>query len=223
VKWALARLLGLGLVLAVVLAWRAEVRSAPRSAAPGPPGLDTVAAMVAGSPRRFPNPLLVTQEGKQVHFYDDLVRGRVVMVNFAYTQCTGKCPRSTAQLVAAQQLLGERFGRDITLLTLSLDPEHDTPEAMSRYVAAHKGRPGWTWLTGRREDLEAIRRFVGFVDRDPKLDADRTRHTSMVLLGNDRTGRWTSVTAYVRPQLIVDAVLRTAGERPAPTQTACAK
>src|SRR6266540_1891721 len=73
----------------------------------------------------------------------------------------------------------------ITLLTLSLDPERDTPEAMREYVAAHGGRPGWTWLTGRREDIEAIRRFVGFTDRDPQLDADRTRHTTLVLLGND--------------------------------------
>ncbi|HEX7625339.1 MAG TPA: SCO family protein [Anaeromyxobacteraceae bacterium] len=175
---------------------------------------ETSPALVAGSVRRFPNPSLVTQDGQAVRFYDDLVQGRVVMVSFGYTRCQGSCPRSTAQLVAVQRLLGERFGRDVTLLTLSLDPEHDTPEAMRAYTTAHGGRPGWTWLTGRRDDIEAIRRFVGFTDRDPAVDADRTRHTALVLIGNDRTGRWSSVPALIRPELIVEALLRTAGERP---------
>ncbi len=196
---------------------RGEVRS---DAAP-----DTAAAVVAGSPRRFPNPVLLDQEGRSVRFYDDLVRGRVVMVNFGYTQCNGSCPLGVAQLTAVQRLLGDRFGRDITLLTLTLDPEHDTPEVMRSYLAAHAGRPGWTWLTGRREDIDAIRRFIGFTDREPRLDADRTRHTASVLIGDDRTGRWSSVPALIRPELIVEAVLRTAGEhraQPAATQKVCA-
>jgi protein SCO1/2 len=195
---------------------RGEVRSndVPASAREGG-DTDTTAAVVAGSPRRFPNPVLLDQEGRAMRFYDDLVRGRVVMVNFAYTQCAGSCPLSVTRLMAVQRLLGDRFGREFTLLTLTLDPEHDTPEAMRSYLAAHAGRPGWTWLTGRREDIDAIRRFVGFTDRDPRLDADRTRHTGSVLIGNDRTGRWSSVPALIRPELIVEAVLRTAGERPA--------
>ncbi|HET9594017.1 MAG TPA: SCO family protein [Anaeromyxobacteraceae bacterium] len=174
----------------------------------------TAAATVAGSPRRFPDPRLVTQEGKEVRFYDDLVRGRVVMVNFAYTRCTGKCPLSTARLVEVQRLLGQRFGRDVFHLTISLDPERDTPEAMRRYMAAHGGRPGWIWLTGAREDIDGIRRFLGVADRDPAVDADRARHTGLVLLGDDRTGRWSSMPAQVRPELILEALLRTAGERP---------
>ena len=205
--------------LAVMLAAACVRREAARPAASEGAGLETgdsqtAETMVTGSPRRFPNPVLVDQEGRSVRFYDDLVRDRVVMVNFAYTKCTGSCPRSTAQLLAVQRLLGERFGRDFTLLTLSLDPERDTPEAMRRYLAAHGARPGWTWLTGRPEDIEAIRRFVGFTDPDPEVDADRTQHTSLLLLGNDRTGRWASMPALIPPEQIVDALLRTAGERP---------
>jgi protein SCO1/2 len=177
-----------------------------------PPGTRT--ALVAGSFRQFPNPAVVTQDGERVRFYDDLVRGRVSMVNFAYTRCDGKCPRASAQLVKVQRLLGDRFGREVRWITLSLDPEHDTPEAMRRYVAAYGGRPGWIFATGKREDIEAIRRFVGFTEPDPRLDADRSRHTGLVLLGDDRTGRWSSMPALVRPELIVEALLRTAGERP---------
>lgn len=183
-------------------------------ASSGGAGLATSAAVVAGSPRRFPNPVLVTQEGKEVRFYDDLVRGRVVMVNFSYTRCAGSCPLSTMRLVEVQRLLGDAFGRDVTLLTLSLDPGNDTPQAMSRYVAAHGGRAGWTWLTGRREDLEAIRRFVGFVDPNPSVDADRTQHTTLVLLGNDRTGRWSSVPALIPAKQLVAALRRVARDPP---------
>ncbi len=213
--WLGAVALALALVAACVRRETAGPAAGSPAAPPEPRGTETAEARVAGSPRRFPNPVLVDQDGQSVRFYDDLVRGRVVMVNFSYTQCTGACPRATAQLMAVQRLLGDRFGRDFTLLTLSLDPEHDTPAAMRRYLSAHGGRPGWTWLTGRREDIEAIRRFVGFTDRDPQLDADRTRHTTLVLLGNDRTGRWSSVPALIKPEQIVEALLRTAGERPA--------
>jgi protein SCO1/2 len=193
-----------------------------RKESPKAPAVDTAAAVVAGSPRRFPNPLLTTHDGKSVRFYEDLVKGRRVMLNFSYTQCKGSCPRSTRQLVAVQRLLGERFGHDVTLLTLSLDPENDTPAAMRRNIEANEGRPGWTWLTGRIEDLEAIRRFVGFTDPDPVIDADRNQHANLVLVGDDRTGRWAAVPALIRPELIVEALLRTAGEgRVAAAQLAC--
>lgn len=177
------------------------------------PIVETRTAVVAGSPRAFPNPRLITHEGKTVRFYDDLVHGRVVMLNFAYTHCDGKCPKSAVQLVAAQRTLAERFGQSVTLLTLSLDPERDTPEAMRAYIEAHGGGPNWVWLTGRKDDIEAIRRFVGVVERDPVLDADRSRHTSLVLIGNDRAGRWSALSALVSPKQIVELVTRTAAER----------
>lgn len=181
------------------------------SGASATPAVATAPARVAGSLRPFPNPVLVTQEGKEVRFYDDLVRGRVVMVNFAYTRCTGKCPRTGAQLAAALRLLSEQpGGRAVTLLTLSLDPANDTPEAMRRDLERYGAPPGWTWLTGRPADLLAIRRFLGLVDPDPAADADLTRHTGVVVLGNDRAGRWTTVPGLVRPALIVEAVHRVA-------------
>jgi len=174
--------------------------------------LDTAPAWVAGSPRRFPDPVLVTQEGRPARLYDDLVRGRVVLLNFAYTRCTGSCPRTGANLAAAQRLLAAG-GLRAELLTLSLDPEHDSPEAMRRELIRLGGLPGWTWLTGRADDLTAVRRFLGLVDRDPALDADRTRHTGVVVVGNDRAGRWSTVPGLLPPELIVEAVGRVASAR----------
>lgn len=163
---------------------------------------------------RFPNPLLVTQDGEWVRFYDELVRDRIVMIHFAYTRCDGSCPRSMANLVHVQRLLGDRFGREITMLTLSLDPENDAPTAMRRIMDAHRGRPGWTWLTGARRDLEALRRFLGFYDPDPRVDRDRAQHAGTVLIGNDRRGRWSTVPALIRAEEILELVLRTAGVAP---------
>jgi protein SCO1/2 len=162
-------------------------------------------------PRGFPNPVLVSQDGERVRFYDDLVKDRLLMVHFAYTRCTGSCPRSTANLVEAQRLLRER-GVEIPLVTISLDPENDTPAAVRAYVARHGAPAGWRYLTGAPSDLERLRVFLGFRDPNPEVDRDRSQHLAMVLIGNDRADRWVGVPAGSRPELIATAAFRTAAE-----------
>src|SRR3954466_9427000 len=123
-----------------------------------------VETTIAGSRRRFPNPSLTTHDGRSVRFYDEFVRGRFVLLNFAYTRCEGKCPRGLSTLLAMRTLLVPRMGSAPELVTLTLDPEHDRPEVLARYVAS-RGRPaGWTCLTGSSVDLETVRRFLGFTD-----------------------------------------------------------
>ena len=180
----------------------------PRSRAQDGKG---ASAPSAGARRAFPNPVVVTQEGKRVRFYDDLVKGRTLLVNFSYTNCEGRCPAATARLVEVQRQLGDRFGRDVFMLTISLDAENDTPEAVRRYVDAHHGRPGWTYVTGDREDLEALRRFFGFTDPDPRIDADRTQHAVLVAIGNEATGRWSAVPSAISADEIVKLTYRTMG------------
>jgi protein SCO1/2 len=171
-------------------------------------------ALVAGSRRRFPNPLLVTNTGRKVRFYDDLVRGRFVFLTFAYTRCAGKCPASLSRLLEARALVAPRLGHAPDLVTLTLDPEHDTPEALATYVAAHGAPAGWTCVTGAPADLERLRRFLGFTDPDPRVDADRSQHGALVAMGNDRTGRWQVASTAAGPEQIALLALRTAGLRP---------
>ena len=171
-------------------------------------------ALVAGSRRSFPNPLLVTHAVRQVRFYDDLVRDRFVLLNFAYTRCEGKCPVSLSHLLTARALVAPRLGHAPDLVTLTLDPAHDTPHVLARYVTARGAPPGWTCVTGAPSDLEHLRRFLGFTDPDPRVDADRSQHASLVAMGNDRTGRWQVASTDAGPEQIAQLVLRTAGLRP---------
>jgi protein SCO1/2 len=191
---------------AAALACRRRAAEAP-SAADGP----YAEAVIGGSHRRFPNPLLTSHDGRAVRLYDEFVRGRLVLLNFAYTRCEGKCPRGLRTLLAARSLLLPRLGCTPGLVTLTLDPEHDTPGVLGRLVAAHGGPAGWTCLTGERADLETVRRFLGFVEPDPRVDADRSQHGALVAIGDDRRGRWQVASTQMGAEQIAQLALRTAG------------
>ena len=140
----------------------------------------------------FPDVSLTTQDGKTVRFYSDLVKDKFVVVNFIYTHCTKSCPLETANLVRVQKRLGARVGRDIFMYSLTLDPQRDTPEVLKAYAQAFHAGPGWLFLTGKREDLDLIR--ARFRDRTTVED-----HAVSLLIGNDRAGQWTSLSAVDDP------------------------
>lgn len=175
---------------------------------------DEVAAVVAGAPRPFPNPLLVAHDGRAVRFYDQLVRGRLVLVHFAYTHCEGSCPVSLQRLFATRRALVRRLGAPPDLLTLTLDPARDTPAVLGRFVAGHGSPAGWRFLTGRPADLERLRRFLGFFDPDPRVDADRSQHGALVAMGDDRSGRWRVASTRASAEELAKLFLRTAGLPP---------
>src|SRR5437899_1945991 len=125
----------------IFLAGTAAALACRRRAAelPSPGNRPFAEAVIGGSRRRFPNPGLTSHDGRIVRLYDDFIRGRFVLLNFAYTRCQGKCPRGLRTLLAARSLLLPRLGCTPGLVTLTLDPEHDTPEVLGRFVAAHGG------------------------------------------------------------------------------------
>src|SRR5215468_3643014 len=119
--------------------------------------------VVADGPDRshFPNVELLTQDGKKVHFYDDLIKGKVVALELIYTTCKYNCPLETARMVQLQKLLGDRMGKDVFFYSLTIDPEHDTPEVLKAYAEKYHVGPGWTFLTGKTEDIKLISRKLG--------------------------------------------------------------
>jgi protein SCO1/2 len=160
---------------------------------------------------RFPNLRLVTQDGMPVRFYDDLLKDRVAIVNFMYTDCGEGCPLVTANLAELHQMLGPRVGRDILMLSITLTPEMDTPEMLSAYAARFGGlRRGWYYLTGESKGIEKLRRSMGIFDRDPVLDADKSNHAGLITVGNDRTGQWRALPAMLEPRDLAEAILRLA-------------
>src|SRR5215213_7661280 len=136
----------------------------------------------------FPNVELTTQDGKKVRFYDDLIKGKVVAINLIYTTCKYSCPLETARMVQLQKLLGDRMGKDIFFYSISIDPEHDTPEVLKEYAEKYHVGPGWLFLTGKEADIKLISRRLGLDSLPNGNDPDG--HTPSLLIGNEATGIW---------------------------------
>lgn len=143
----------------------------------------------------FPNVPVTTHEGKNLRFYDDLIKGKVVIINAMYTVCTGSCPTNTASLLSLQEALGPQVGKDIFIYSITLQPEIDDARALKAYAKKYGVRTGWTFLTGKKDDMELIRRKLGFYDSDPIADANLSNHAGIFRIGNDRLGRWMMVPA----------------------------
>ena len=160
--------------------------------------------------RRFLNVALTTHEGKTVRFYDDLIKDKTVLLNFFYTNCVSEaiCPLSTANLVRVQTLLASRTGRDVFMYSITLDPEHDTPKVLAKYARSFGVKPGWLFLTGKPEDIEALRRNLGYVSPDPVEDKDRSQHIGMLRFGIEPLERWAACASLSRPEWIVQSLAR---------------
>ncbi len=151
----------------------------------------------------LPNTKLHTHEGQEVRFYDDLVRGKVVAINCMYADCEGICPMATENLLRVQERLGERAGRDVFMYSITLQPEHDSVDALKHYAEMHGVKPGWLFLTGAPADIRSLRYRLGFYDPDPRVDGDRETHTGMVRIGNDLYDRWTMAPSLGGPDPIL--------------------
>lgn len=149
----------------------------------------------------FPNIVLTTHDGRSVRFFDDLIKDRVVAINFIYTTCPDACPMETARMMEVHELLGDRVGDDIFFYSITIDPEKDTPEVLRSYVDTWGVGQGWTFLTGKEEDILLLRKKLGVYNaRDPK-DTPRDHNLSLVI-GNQATGRWMKRSPYENPYVL---------------------
>jgi protein SCO1/2 len=156
--------------------------------------------------RYFPNVVLRTHENRQVRFYDDLIKDKIVVINFMYATCEGICPRITANLIKVQQLLGNRIGRDIFMYSITLKPREDTPAVLRQHAVMHNVGPGWLFLTGGPADIELLRRKLGFVDPDPARDADTSNHIGNIRYGNEPLQLWGACPGLAAPSWIVESL-----------------
>ena len=133
----------------------------------------------------LPNLPLISHEGKRVLFYDDLVKGKVVSLNFFFANCDEVCPLVTANLAKVQKLLGDQVGRDIHMYSFTLKPEEDNVEVIRNYRAKFGAGPGWTFFTAKPTDMEKLRVAIGFTYPNPVIDKDTTQHIGNVRYGNE--------------------------------------
>jgi len=156
----------------------------------------------AGGAAYFPNHVLVTQDNRPVRFYDDLLKNKIVLINFLFTTCKGACSPMTANLAKVQQQLGDHLGKEVVMLSVSVDPETDTPAALKKYAEGFKAKPGWYFLTGKKENLDWVLYKLGsYVE-------DKNQHGLKLIVGNDATGEWLKLHAMSNPTEIAAAVLK---------------
>ena len=156
----------------------------------------------------FTNVAVTTQDGRTLRFYDDVLKGKIVLINFFFTDCDAVCPLMTENLARVQELLGDRVGKDIFMVSISLQPEHDTPEVLAAYAKTYGVGPGWLFLTGKKTDIDLLRHRLGFVDSDPVEDADPEQHIGTVRITNEPMHRWAMSPALVNPPALVRTVKR---------------
>jgi protein SCO1/2 len=145
---------------------------------------------------RYTNAVLRTQDNREVRFYDDLIRGKQVMVNFMYAECQGACSLTTQKLKVIYNELKDRMGKDLFFYSLTIKPEDDTPAELKAYAQKNKvDLPGWEFLTGDSYDIETIR-FRLFGMGHPGFDLDDSMHAGMLRIVNDSRNSWGMAQAF---------------------------
>ena len=173
--------------------------SATKPDSPNVPGGTTAPAPSAAA-NYFPNHVLLTQDNKPVHFYDDMLKGKVVVINFIFTTCPGVCSPMTANLAKVQGRLAEHVGKEVSMISISVDPVTDTPEKLKAYADKFGVRPGWYFLTGKKENVDwVLYKVGGYVE-------DKQAHSSVLIIGNEPSGHWMKLHAMANPDEIANAV-----------------
>jgi protein SCO1 len=157
--------------------------------------------------RNFPNVPLTTHEGERVRFYDDLVKDKFVTINMMYTTCKATCPLTTANLVRVQKLLEGRVGRDLFMYSITLDPKQDTPEVLKDYAKTFGVGKGWKFLTGSPDDIERLRRRLGFSWANREMDRNKDFHTGNLRYGNEPLMLWGAVPGMAQPEWVSECIL----------------
>ena len=150
----------------------------------------------------FPNVPLVTHDGRNVRFYDDLIKDKVVAINFIYTTCEYSCPLETAQMRQVHELLGDRVGKDVFFYSISIDPENDTPAILASYVNRFQVGPGWQFLTGKEADITLLRKKLGLYIEE--IQDGSNDHNLSLIIGNERTGNWMKRSPNDSPKVLAN-------------------
>src|SRR5215510_11761049 len=156
--------------------------------------------------RNLPNIPLLTHEGKRVLFYDDLVKNKVVSLNFFFAKCDEICPLVMANLAKVQYLLGTQVGRELFMYSFTLKPEEDTVEVIKHHHEMYGAKPGWTFLTAKPDDMEKLRRAIGFTYPDPAIDKDKTQHIGNIRYGNEPLMLWSACPGMAHAKWIAETL-----------------
>jgi protein SCO1/2 len=155
----------------------------------------------------LPDTPLVDQNGRNVRFRSDVMGERIVVVGFIYTTCTTVCPVLSSILAQAQSKLGSRVGRDVGLVTVTVDPVRDTPARLKEYSAKMGASPAWSWLTGPKPQVDEVLKVFG------AYTPNFLEHPPVVFVGDAKAGKWVRFFGFPNPDQLVAAVNELSAER----------
>ena len=152
---------------------------------------------------------LLDQDGRKVRFYSDMLKGKTVVVNAFFTTCTSVCPPMNRNMEKIQEALGPRLGKDVFLISISVDPVTDTPPRLKEYAQKFHAKPGWFFLTGKKENVDwALYKLGSYVE-------SKDDHTTVIIVGNEATGLWKKafgLAKFAELVQIVESVANDKGE-----------
>lgn len=161
------------------------------------------AAEAAAQPR-IPDVACLDQNGKKLRFHTDLVKGKVVVISFIFTSCTYMCTIVGEGVARLQAALGERVGRDVHLVSVSIDPATDTPEKLKAWAARLQAKDGWTLVTGEKAEMDRLLKVLTGGASGPRT------HSPLLLIGNEAKNVWTEAYASENPARIIQQIDRVA-------------
>ena len=134
----------------------------------------------------MPDVTLVNQNGARVKLKNLITLDKPVVVDFIYGTCTTICPVLSAGYANLQQKLGEGSTK-VQLISISIDPENDTPKVMKEYLKRYRSKPGWDFLTGSREDIDKVMHaFNAYIP-------NKMYHYPLNLIRNPKDGKWVRI------------------------------
>jgi len=143
---------------------------------------------------------VLDQNGNALHFYSDLIKGKTVVINFIFTNCTTICPPLAATFARVQKEMGDKVGKDVHFISISVDPLTDTPERLKAWGAKFKAGAGWTFVTGNKEQIDNLLYALGAsVSR-------REDHSPTIIVGNDPKGVWRRTYGLARSAQLVGLI-----------------
>ena len=150
---------------------------------------------------------LLDQDGRKVHFYSDLLKGKTVVINAFFTTCNSVCPPMNRNLEKVQEALGARLGKDVFIISISVDPATDTPPRLKEYAQRFHAKPGWTFLTGKKENVDwALYKVGQYVE-------SKDDHTTIIIIGNEATGLWKKALGMAKPAELIPIVESVANDK----------
>jgi protein SCO1 len=148
----------------------------------------------------IPDVKVLDQDGNVLHFYTDLVKDKTVAINFIFTNCTTICPPLAATFARVQKEMGGKVGKDVHLISISVDPVTDTPERLKAWGTKFKAGPGWTFVTGEKQEMDKLLTALG------AAVSKREDHTPALIIGNDSKGIWTRTYGLAKINQIIGVI-----------------